>query len=237
MDRRAAASLKAICNSLPLNHSNVKLLYMAAFGSQIRGTYRPDSDLDILYVTDVWSFEFGVAIKRTGRQTPGGMHDINTFSYSYGDIQRHANLYGAPMYGVLRGIDSRTIYRDVHFNPALADPDTHWCAGEWLRIADIHLGRAATDDCGLSCFHASLVIDYSIRAYLLHHGIRFPHTRDIRILYDMRPPPIQLDLDAVNHWRDYIKHPDNHYSEDDMCTAIKTAKRTRDTVWNVVHAK
>ena len=238
MDKRAAASLEAIRAALPFDHPDAKLLYMAAFGSQVRGMERPDSDLDIFYVVDDWSFDFDMAVKRAGRRAPGGMHDINTFSYSLPDVQEHANLYGSPIHDVLRGIDGVDVmYQAEPFDHLIAEPDLSWCAAEWLDIADIHLRRAAGNH-GLTCFHASLVIDYSLRSCLLHYGVRFPRTRDVRVLYGMLPPSeMRLDFEAVNYWRDYIKHPDNHYSEKDARAAIEVARQTRDIVGRIVRTR
>ena len=239
MDRRAAASLAAIRAALPFNRPDAKLLYMAAFGSQVRGTERPDSDLDIFYVVDDRSFGFDMAVKRAGRRAPGGMQDINTFSYSLSDIREHANLYGSPIHDVLRGIGGvDAMYRAGRFDHLIAEPDLDWCAAEWLNIADIHLGRAAGRDNGFACFHASLVIDYSLRSCLLHYGTRFPRTRDVRVLYDMLPPSgVQLDFEAVNYWRDHVKHPDNPYSEKDARAAMEAARRTRDLAGRIIRAR
>lgn len=238
MDKRAVASLKAIRAALPFNHPDTKLLYMAAFGSQVRGTERPDSDLDIFYVVDDWSFDFDMAVKRAGRRAPGGMHDINTFSYSLSDVREHANLYGSPIHDVLRGIGGVDVmYQAERLDCLLAEPDLGWCAAEWLDIAGIHLRRAVGDDHGVICFHASLVIDYSLRSCLLHFGVRFPRTRDIRVLHGMLPVDIRLDLEAVNYWRDHIKHPDNHYSEEDARTAVEAARRTHDIVGSIIRSR
>lgn len=238
MDKRAAASLKAIRDALPFNHPNTKLLYMVAFGSQVRGTERPDSDLDVFYVVDDWSFGFDMAVKRTGRRAPGGMRDINTFSYSLSAVQEQANLYGSPVHDVLRGIGGVDVmYQDEKFDHLIAEPDLDWCAAEWLDTAGVYLRRAVGDDRGAVCFHASLAIDYSLRSCLLHYGIRFPHTRDIRVLHGMLPPSdVRLDLGAVNHWRDYIKHSDNHYSEEDARTAVEAAKQTCEVVRSIIRA-
>ena len=217
---KLAATLETIRMALPFNRPDAKLLYTAAFGSQMLEAENLDSDRDTFY--DDWSFGFDMAVKRVGRRAPGGMHDINTFSYSLSQIREHANLYGSPIHDVLRGINGIDImYQAEQLSHLTAEPDLSWCAAEWIDIVGVHLQRAVGGGCGIVCFHASLAIDYSLRARLLHYGVRFPHMRDIRVLHGMLPPSgVRLDLEVVNYWRDYVKHPDSPYSEKDARTAI-----------------
>lgn len=139
MNKQAAASLKAIRAALPFDHPDAKLLYMAAFGSQVRGTEGSDSDLDIFYVVGEWSVGFDTTVTRVGRRAPGGMRDINTFSYSLSSMKKHVNLYGSPIHDVLRGIGGIDVmYQAEPLDHLIAEPDMGWCAAEWLNMADSH---------------------------------------------------------------------------------------------------
>ncbi len=237
MNRQTTASVEAIRNALPFENPNTTLLYLAIFGSQVRGTERPDSDLDIFFITDKWSLDIIMMVKDVARKAPDGIQDINKFAYSIEGIRKHANLYGSPIHDVLRGIDGvQVLYQVEPLDYMIKEPDLGWCALQWLDMARMHITPTGKNY-GLVCFHNSLVIDYSLRSYLLYNGVRFPRTRDVRILYGMLPNrTISLDFDAVNYWRDYVYHTDSQYTKDDADVAVSLARHTYDTINALVNS-
>ncbi len=128
--------------------------------------------------------------------------------------------------------------------------DVDWCARQWLDMSEKLMSdglsyakkhRSDTsggDHAGSVCFLMHRSIDHAIRACLLHHGILFPFTRDIRVLYRMLPPEsrMPLNLDALHHWgSDSHRHADrmqdghdpcHDYTPHDVDAAIDAAKRT-----------
>lgn len=82
------------------------------------------------------------------------------------------NLYGSPIHDVLRGIDGvNVLYQVEPLDCIISEPDLGWCSLQWLDIARMHIRPPTGKNYGLVCFHSSLVIDYSLRAYLV--GFRY----------------------------------------------------------------
>lgn len=136
---------------------------------------------------------------------------------------------------------------DGHNRPDACD--TAWCARQYLgkseKVMSDGLSAAAkyggsADDgahVGSVCFMMWWSINHAIRACLLHHGIMFPFTRDVRELHGMLPPGSRMPLDfgALEHW--YAHHteslaamregrpPRHDYTGDDMKAAVGAARK------------
>ena len=68
---------------------------------------------------------------------------------------------------------------------------------DWLRHArsDLELARIDPPAAVLHealCFHAQQAAEKAIKAVLLHHGVRFPYTHDIKRLLEMLPAKVSL---------------------------------------------
>ncbi len=176
MNRRAAASVRSIRNGL-LSDPPAGLLLFIIFGSQVRNTQSPDSDLDILCITRTGSKKFYESLCNVLAGTRGGVKQATVFEHTPRTIGRNANLYGTPEYHALRDYhkgESRILYRSPVACRAL-DPllpagvggcpanghngpdtcDTAWCADWYLRISARRLsaGRSwarSTDNLGLN---------------------------------------------------------------------------------------
>src|SRR5436305_159214 len=64
--------------------------------------------------------------------------------------------------------------------------------GDWLRYArsDLAYAQIPLPDYALPsipCFHAQQATEKSIKAVLIHYGIEFPRTHNIRTLLDLLP--------------------------------------------------
>ncbi|MCE2499148.1 MAG: hypothetical protein J4F28_09260 [Nitrosopumilaceae archaeon] len=102
MNRQGAASVRAIKRALPFEPPGELLLFII-FGSQIRNTEAPESDLDILYVTRTESKQFNEAVHDTLAGTRGGVKRATIFAHTPQTIKKYTNLYGTVEYGALRG--------------------------------------------------------------------------------------------------------------------------------------
>ncbi len=271
MNRRAAASIRAIRKALPFEPPGMLLLFII-FGSQVRNTQTPKSDLDILYVTRRESKQFYKAVEGAVLGARGGVKRASIFAYTPDTIKKYANLYGMVEYGALRGYhngESIILYRSDTACDALdgmlpagvggcrGDEDGHnrkdvcdtaWCARRWLGRAENKMseglssaekhGVSDRDEAGFVCYMMYESIDCAVKACLLHHGIKFPFTRDIRILYGMLPPEdrMPMDFDALGHWSAYFdkrfermlkkRAPPYDYTRNDVDAAVDAARKT-----------
>ena len=225
MNRRAAASVDAIRRALPLEPPG-ELLLLMVFGSQVRNTETPDSDLDILYVSRTGSGRLRESLNGALSGARGGVPEATVFAYTPQTLEKYANLYGMPEYHALRGHGSAILYRSPDacrvLDPLTAAgvggcpddgrhrPDVQdfalW-ARRWLDRARHFLPpapRAAGGGLGSAsaCHMACVSIDCAVKACLLHHRIPFPFTRDIRALCHMLPAACRPPLDpaALSHW-------------------------------------
>ncbi len=133
MNQRATASVNALVKALPFGAPD-DLLLLSVFGSQVKGTERPDSDLDVLYVTRA-SLSVNT-VSDTITKTPGGVTKATIIPHGPDTITRMANVYGSVEWGVLREQGAKTLWRAAGFNVKLhADIDYDYSAGRWLDMA------------------------------------------------------------------------------------------------------
>ena len=246
MNRRAAASVRAIRRALPFEPPGMLLLF-SVFGSQVRGTETARSDLDVLYVTCSKSRPFYNSVRRTVLEAPGGVKTVSIFDHTPQTIKKFANLYGTVEYGVLRGIGGvKTLYKSESADLGgimgkSSEADNNWCAKQWMKLSEgiiFHKRENGPQPPpGLVCFLMRQSIDYLLRACLLSADIRFPFTRDVGELYEMLPPErrMSLDLDALARWAKYADGVDGQsYTDDDAAAATDMAEKahafTRDVV-------
>ena len=194
MNKRGAVSLESLRRALPMDG----LLYLAIFGSQVRGDERPDSDLDVLLVSrgGCWKGVHDAIVR-----APGGVPSATVLPHTPDTLARVANLYGSVEYGVLRGIGSEEVYRTDGFVVDLSgDIDFGYGAGRWLEKAEQYISCCGPGD---SRDTLRLAADCLLRASLLSAGLKFPWTRDLQELLDTLPPDARppLDLDALDAGR------------------------------------
>ena len=134
MNQRATVSVNSLIKALPFGAPD-DLLLLSIFGSQVKGTERPDSDLDVLYVTRTSKVLPINTLRDAVTKTPGGVTGATVIPYGPDTITRTANVYGSVEYGVLREQGAKTLWRTVGFNVKLhADIDYDYSAGRWLDV-------------------------------------------------------------------------------------------------------
>lgn len=220
MNKRGVASVKALTEALPFK----TLQYLAIFGSQVRGNARPDSDLDVLFVShaDLYS-----TIRSTILNASGGVDTVTIIPHTSDTIRKACNTYGSIEWFVLRGKDARTLYRSADFDVTLhTEVDYEYGAKRWLELATQHLSDHTLDSQpGSTCCKMHAVIGCLLRSLLMSNRILFPYnTRDIGELYELLPSQPPLDIDKVMGWRDYLLDFDNtkwskHDAQDAMTVA------------------
>ena len=264
MNKHATASVSAICKALPFERRHTDgngqndLLLLVVFGSQVRGTETPQSDLDILYMTRGERWALDEAIRQTALGASGGVGAVSVFAHTPQSVRKFANLYGTMEYEVLRGIGGvKTLYRsesvDDMLGSILREPDLVQCASRWLQLAEEIIFHSTSPLSqkkisrlvGLTCFDMYKAIGNILRACLMSAGVRFPFTRDLSLLYDMLPTAEMraslsfLDFDALEHWKAYcstknVGSADDQYTDDDVSAATAMAKRSHIVVKNIV---
>ncbi len=133
MNQRATISVNALIKALPFGAPD-DLLLLSIFGSQVKGTERPDSDLDVLYVTRT-SLSVNT-VSNAITKTPGGVTKTTVIPHGPDTIAWTANVYGTVEYGVLREQGAKTLWRAADFDINLhADIDYDYGAGRWLDMA------------------------------------------------------------------------------------------------------
>lgn len=205
MNKHGAASVNALRKALPFDG----LLYLTAFGSQVRGTERPDSDLDVLFVVRTSKESCYTEVRRAVTGTPGGVEKVSIIPHIPETVAKSANVYGSLEYRVLRGCDAETLYRSADFSIDLKpDVDYAYSASIWMERAEAYI--YPRDDCSKSlppmyrCSRLYSGIDCLLRASLMSVGVKFPDTRDLRVLHGMLPPNRRppLDLNALAAMRE-----------------------------------
>ena len=231
MNEMGVASVNAIIRELPFGIPD-DLLLLSIFGSQVKGTERPDSDLDVLFVVRTSEASPYDTVRDAITKTPGGVTGATIIPHTPDTITWTANVYGTVEWGVLREDGARTLYRSADFDVKLhTDINYDYSAGRWLDMArkDIfpEMDRSESRP-GSACFWTYLAACNLLRAALLSAGMTFPFTRDIRVLYgmlspDRRPP---LDVDTVEAIRErYDKdRDDKNWSRDDVRAARNMVK-------------
>jgi len=110
-------------------------------------------------------------------------------------------------------------------------------AADWLRFARSDLGIAQGPPSPgvlleMLCFHAQQAVEKSVKAVLLAHGIGFPRTHNLRILFDLLPPMIPRpgEVEEAIGLSDYAatsRYPGEYepVSEEDYQRAVRLAER------------
>ena len=199
MNERGTASVNALLGGVPFGVPD-DLLLLSVFGSQARGTERPDSDLDVLFVVRTSEASCYTAVRDAITKTPGGVSKATVIPHVPETIARTANVYGTIEWGVLREDGARTLYRSPDFDVRLdADIDYDYGASRWLAMAEKQI-FPKEDNSGSwpasTCFRMYVAIGSLLRANLLAAGVRFPFTRDVRSLYGLLPPERRPPLDV-----------------------------------------
>ena len=231
MNQRGTISVNALTKALPFGIPD-DLLLLSIFGSQAKGTERPDSDLDVLFVVRTSKASPINAVHDAITKTPGGVTRTTIIPHTPDTITWTANVYGTVEWGVLREQGAKTLWRAADFDVKLhPEIDYDYSAGRWLDMARKaifpEMDRSESRP-GSACFRIHLGACNLLRAALLSAGMTFPFTRDIRVLYgmlspDRRPP---LDVDAVEAIRErYDKdRDDKNWSRDDVRAARNMVK-------------
>lgn len=229
MNKHGAASVNALREALPFDG----LLYLAIFGSQVRGTEQPDSDLDVLFVVHTSKESCYTEVRRAVTGMPGGVKKVSIIPHIPETIAKSANVYGSLEYRVLRGCDAETLYRsadfDVELHPAV---DYAYGARIWMERAEAYI--SPKDDCSkplppmYRCSRLYSGIDCLLRAGLMSVGVEFPDTRDLRVLHAMLPPdrrpPLDLDTLAAMREKRKLGHNKDSWSHADTQAMLSMAK-------------
>ena len=200
LNEQGAASLRAILDALPFGMNNDLLLF-SIFGSQVKGTERHDSDLDVLLVTR--KSVCITTIHDTITKTPGGVEKCTILPHIPETISTMANVYGSVEYGVLREDGAKTLYRSADFDIALhQEIDYEYCTMRWMERAHAYIFPEEDHSeswPASTCFWMYMGVESLLRAGLLSIRVRFPFTRDVRVLYEMIPPERRppVDIGAV----------------------------------------
>ncbi len=229
MNKQSLVSLYSIRKNILANPSE-NLLYFAIFGSQVRGSERPDSDLDFLYVVKNHDDPLHDAVCDAVR-VKDGMNVLTRLRYTKKGIYKEMNIYGLPPYRVLRGEDTMVLYRTPDFNPRLVKKVNY--EGNAKEYFDRATGNISNPKnvtkyykAGDWCFGMHHVISDLLKTCLLFNHIRFPYTKDLHVLYEMLKPDKRprMDVDVVQGWQDYWHE---HYRKQDSWDwdEAKEAKR------------
>ena len=169
-------------------HPLSDILLLTVFGSQVRGTALPDSDLDLLFVAK--NYESAVQTHNTISHAIRSRTSATILGHSVDTIKKPANLYGTPEYAVLRGINTHVILQQPGNIPHVNKKINYvWCAAQWLKIAADTLWPPSDAPIKKEekFFYMYRTIDHLFMACLLHHHIKFPFTRNIHQLYELLP--------------------------------------------------
>ena len=223
MNAQAALTVNAIKAELTKPKTSRLLLRFVLFGSQIRGTETPKSDLDVLYIARnssmLTEFYKRISAVTSKVKKDNGAPVYHNFAFYPKTIRKFANIYGTVEYNVLRGLtQTHTLYealdaKDVIRRQILvADDDddlTH--SLKWLRLAEQNLLRQSSHNfyqhhTNRICFSMAYSIACALRACLLNAHIRFSsdiHMRDMRKLYDLLPLKYRMpmpDFAELDKW-------------------------------------
>ena len=211
-----------------------ELLYFAVFGSQVSGTERVDSDLDIMFVVRSNAWGFWLKTREVVYGAPGGVEKTTVRPHTPETAQAMANVYGSVEYDVMRGNGSRELYRADSFRVDLHDEvNCEYGARKWLEMAKWEIfpdGEYTRQYTGLECFTMAKAIYFLFRSNLLSMGVKFPLTRDIRALYEMLPPERRppVDIDALEKWAGYPERRDEGIPRAELDGAMEMARRAYD---------
>ncbi len=116
MNTQALISLHNIRKNI-LAKSPSNLLFFALFGSQVRGTERPDSDLDFLYVVKDFEKEDEITQSKVSEivRANGGLQTLTRLRSDKKGIYNEMNIYGTVNYRVMRGEDTMILYKQFDF--------------------------------------------------------------------------------------------------------------------------
>ena len=206
MNRRAVISVNALRKTFEKDDN---VLLCIVFGSQARGTERPDSDLDLLCILKRITLKHKVGRYRHIRlskwghikeiqdviiNTKGAVRSMNTIIETQNTLKTNidATLYGTTLYRALhegiiiyKGKGSENIIRDYVENPFI-NLKRH--ADAWMKKAfyDIHKAKSISPYLvDIGCDDMERAIHCMLRALFVSRGIQFPFGRNFKILYDI----------------------------------------------------
>lgn len=238
MNERGAASVQSIIRNV-LSEPPDGLLYFAIFCSQVRGDERSDSDLDTLFVVREAKQTCIVQVSKAATGVVGGVENVTIIPHIPETIQEMANLYGSVEYHVLREHDAKTLYRSADYTVQLQTKiDYEYSAKRWLENAKAHIFlKDADSESPPLRFRKG--IDCLLRASLLSIKVKFPYTRDIRVLYNLLPvgrrPP--LDIDVIATIPDKYFDNQNDWSQDEACMVAVMAKQAYKSTEKMINSK
>lgn len=184
MNGNAKNSIKALQTRLP--HDNILLCQV--YGSHVWGTARPDSDLDVFIITKKYSNQLTWNMRDVITGISNGVKEVDIWQLQVDSAQKYCGLYGSREYVALHY--GMTLYKSAELTSILAEHTLEWCVKEWLRWAKLNIPTK-----GNRAYLARHAIEYSIKACLLHMGIRF----DYRCVRDLprlcAPIPFELPFD------------------------------------------
>lgn len=224
--------MNALLKALPFSMSE-NLLLLSIFGSQVKGTERPDSDLDVLFVAQKPDGLCFRTIHNTITEASGGVKKVTIIPHNLETVSKTANVYGTVEYGVLREEGARTLYRSANFDVLLhSEIDYEYSAGRWLDMARKRI-FPEEDNSKLwprsTCFGMHLTIVNLLRAGLMACKIKFPFTRDVSVLYEMLPserrPPLDVDAAALIRKRYGENKDEKSWTQEDVAKAQDMAKQ------------
>ena len=231
MNERAVASIQSIRDNI-LDKPPQGLLYMAVFGSQVKGTERPDSDLDIMYVVNDNSLP--VSDVRRAAKIPGGVKMVTILPRTPESLYNEVNIYGTVDYHVFHGKDTRVLYQSPDFHVMLDKKvDYAYCVDILVKKSEVYVYPEQDHSetlPGMACFGMHIGIDCLLQANLLSIKVLYPFTRDISVLYHMLPPerrpPLDVDM-LADIWRRYMQcgGGKNGWTHNDVREAKGMARR------------
>lgn len=244
MNEQGAASVNAILEALPFGMAD-ELMLFSIFGSQVRGTERPDSDLDVLFVVQPSVRASVRTIHDTIVGAPGGVSRATVIPHGPDTITRTANVYGTVEYHVLREEGARTLYRSADFDVQLhTEIDYEYCTKRRLQMAAKNIFPEKDNSAllsGSTCFLMCMAIEHLLRANLMSIKTKFSFIRDVRVLYDMLPPERRppVDIKAVAAIQERYKETTDEecWSLADVAEAKDMAQRVYDFTCGVIQPK
>lgn len=206
MNRRAVISVNALRKKFAKDDN---VLLCIVFGSQARGTERPDSDLDLLCVLKRITLKHKVGRYRHIRlskwghikeiqnviiNTKGAVRSMNTLVETQNTLKTNidATLYGTTLYRALhegvivyKGKGSENIIQKYVENP-FNNPRRH--ADAWMKKAFDDMDSAKKLPpymADVGCDSMERAIHCMLRALFISRGIQFPFGRNFKGLHDM----------------------------------------------------
>ena len=239
MNQKAKTTISLLQKKLPTYEDT---LLVMAFGSQVRGTEHPDSDLDILHVVRDGGNESKMAdIKTLGASSHDAIEKMTILEYTDKSILDWGNLYGRAEYNAIR--KGRIIFKREPVASELLKKfngrTRSTAIRRWLEFAksDINVGKQwKTRDVNIACFMMQRSIDACLKTVLLFRNVEFTRLVGIRAHYklmtaaDRRLILDKLDIDRIASWQYNMFNKYGKYDDHDYTYASMAARSVYDSV-------